>query len=175
MKRVRVAATTEAARALNPRERAFVREYVLHLNGSAAYISSGLGKPGRSGETYRSSASRLLKNPRIANAVEAEFELQAARNNITKERLTTMLLDSLERAVARRNSNAEVTIISQLGKLHGFFTEKHQHVHLRLNEMSEEDIKEFLGDNYDPTLIQKLGRVIEHEDVKMLPPKRASV
>lgn len=64
------------------KQRLFVREYVKDRNATRAYIAAGYGKNGAA-----QSASALLRNPKVKNAVdkalarlEVKLELSAERN-----------------------------------------------------------------------------------------------
>jgi phage terminase small subunit len=62
---------------LTPRERRFVEEYIVDLNGKAAAIRAGLGKSAKSATEM---ASRMRKKPHVAAAISA---LMAERNGVT--------------------------------------------------------------------------------------------
>src|ERR1700678_2548207 len=62
---------------LSLRERRFVEEFIVDLNGRAAGVRAGLGKNPKSGGEM---AARLRKKPAVAAAISA---LMAERNGVT--------------------------------------------------------------------------------------------
>lgn len=67
---------------LTPKQRAFVREYLIDLNATQAAIRAGYAESGASVE-----GSRLLANAKIASAVEAAMKMRAQRTEITADRV----------------------------------------------------------------------------------------
>lgn len=67
---------------LTPKQRAFVREYLIDLNATQAAIRAGYAESGASVE-----GSRLLANAKIASAVEAAMALRAKRTDVTADRV----------------------------------------------------------------------------------------
>ena len=67
---------------LTDKQAAFVREYLVDMNATAAYKRAGYVAKGNSAEV---SAHRLLRNPKIAAAVEAAQASLAERTEITQE------------------------------------------------------------------------------------------
>jgi phage terminase small subunit len=65
---------------LTPRQRRFVEEYVVDLNGTQAAIRAGYSRSGASVE-----GSRLLANPKIQAAVAAAQEERSKRTGITAD------------------------------------------------------------------------------------------
>lgn len=65
---------------LTPKQRAFVREYLIDLNATQAAIRAGYSESGASVE-----GCRLLANVKIAAAVDAAMKLRAERTDITAE------------------------------------------------------------------------------------------
>lgn len=71
---------------LTPKQRAFVREYLVDLNATQAAIRAGYAESGASVE-----GSRLLANAKVASAVESAMALRAVRTEITADRVLTEL------------------------------------------------------------------------------------
>lgn len=63
---------------LTPKQRAFVREYLIDLNGTQAAIRAGYSE-----KTARSVAAENLTKPNIAAAIDAAMKLRAERTDIT--------------------------------------------------------------------------------------------
>jgi phage terminase small subunit len=67
---------------LTPKQRAFVREYLIDLNATQAAIRAGYSE-----DTAYSQGQRLLKNVEIEKAVSAAMKLRAERTEITADRV----------------------------------------------------------------------------------------
>jgi phage terminase small subunit len=70
--------------ALTPKQQAFVREYLIDLNATQAYLRAGFKvKP----TSARVQSCRLLADPNIASAIEAAMGERAKRTEITQDRV----------------------------------------------------------------------------------------
>jgi phage terminase small subunit len=67
---------------LTPKQRAFVREYLIDLNATQAAIRAGYSE-----DTARAIGSENLTKPNIAAAIEAAMKLRAERTDITADRV----------------------------------------------------------------------------------------
>jgi phage terminase small subunit len=65
---------------LTPKQRAFVREYLIDLNATQAAIRAGY-----SANSAEVEGSRLLRNAKVGSAVKAAMDLRAARTEITTD------------------------------------------------------------------------------------------
>jgi len=65
-----------------PRRQRFVDEYLLHLNATKAAIAAGYSK-----KTAPSQGARLLKDAKVAAAIQAAKDARAARVDITQDRV----------------------------------------------------------------------------------------
>jgi phage terminase small subunit len=72
-----------AADALTPRQQSFVAEYLVDLNATAAYKRAGY--KAKSNAVAASSASDLLRIPKVAAAIAAAQAARAARTNVTAD------------------------------------------------------------------------------------------
>jgi phage terminase small subunit len=72
------------AKKLNRRQEEFVRQYLLDLNASAAYIRAGFNARGNSAEV---NAARLLRNAQVADAIEKAMAERSARTQISADRV----------------------------------------------------------------------------------------
>lgn len=78
-------------RSLSPRERLFVDEYLIDLNGDAAAQRAGYS-PGGSGVAARVRASQLLKRPAVRKAVDAGMAARSQRTAIDADTVLSELL-----------------------------------------------------------------------------------
>lgn len=85
---------------LTPKQQAFVQQYLLDLNGTKAAIRAGY-----SSHTAASQASDLLRNPKVAEAVQVGMDERAAKLEVTGQ----MLLEELDRA-ALKDPDATYTV-----------------------------------------------------------------
>lgn len=67
---------------LTPKQRAFVREYLIDLNATQAAIRAGYSE-----KAARSVAAENLTKPNIASAIDAAMKLRAERTDITADRV----------------------------------------------------------------------------------------
>lgn len=75
----------ELGRALRPRERQFVREYLQDLNGTAAAVRTGYSE-----KSAASQASRLLRKPQIRAYRDALLQEQFDAIGVTKHSLAAV-------------------------------------------------------------------------------------
>ncbi|WP_127079657.1 terminase small subunit [Rhodomicrobium lacus] len=71
-----------SARGLSARAAAFVREYLIDLNGTAAAVRAGYAE-----RSARSTATALLKTPAVAAAIEAAQQERARRADVSADRV----------------------------------------------------------------------------------------
>lgn len=64
---------------LTPKQRAFVEQYLIDLNATAAYKRAGFKSKGHSAEA---NAAKLLKNSRVAAAIEVAMKARSERTLI---------------------------------------------------------------------------------------------
>lgn len=76
--------------ALTPKQAAFVREYLIDLNATQAYIRAGYAARGNAAEV---SASQLLRNPKVAAEVAAAQAERAERTKVDSDWVLTRLAD----------------------------------------------------------------------------------
>lgn len=69
---------------LTPRQARFVEEYLKDLNATAAYIRAGYRARGNSAEA---NAARLIRNDKVAAAIEVAMKERSTRNNIDADRV----------------------------------------------------------------------------------------
>ena len=76
---------------LTPKQRAFVREYLLDLNATQAAIRAGYSE-----RSAHVEGVRLLKNAKVDAAVSAAMHLRAHRTEITSDRVLKELAELLQ-------------------------------------------------------------------------------
>ncbi len=83
-------------KALTPKQEAFVREYLIDLNGTQAAIRAGY-----SAKTANEQAARLLANVSVADAVQAGMDARAERTGITADYVLSGIKEVAERCMER--------------------------------------------------------------------------
>lgn len=76
------------ARKLTPKQQAFVAEYLVDLNATAAYRRAGYKARGNSAEV---NAHRLLRNTKVAEAVAGAMKDRSKRTEVTADMVVTEL------------------------------------------------------------------------------------
>lgn len=71
-------------RPLTPKQSAFVREYLVDLNATAAYKRAGYIAKGNAAEV---NATRLLRNAQVQAEIQMAMNQRAQRNDITADRV----------------------------------------------------------------------------------------
>jgi len=69
---------------LTPKQQAFVEQYLVDLNATAAYKRAGYATTGNGASVE---AYKLLRNPKVAEAIAAAQERRAIRTEITQDRV----------------------------------------------------------------------------------------
>jgi len=101
---------------LNPKRAAFVREYLIDLNASAAARRAGY-----SPRTSDRTGYDLLRNPEVAAAVQAAVEQRAQTTQVNAEMVVTGLQAIAEGGTSE---SARVRAYELLGKHIGMFTDR---------------------------------------------------
>lgn len=106
---------------LTPKQRRFVEEYLIDLNGTQAAIRAGYSQ-----KTANPQAARLLANVSIQAAIEDGFERHRDRLDVTVESISRQL--DQDRAFAYQVGHAGAAISATMGKakLFGLLTDKHE-------------------------------------------------
>jgi len=146
----------------------FVRHYVVTWNAAHAAKEAGLCSRSGQQRRYTLMGNSLLADPRIQEAIKEECQIQSARLNMTKERITDMLLDTHARAKMSGDLKTEMSAAMGLAKLHGLMIDKKEVTVAELSQMDEDQIRAFLGSDFDPRLIE--GEVVEKRDALPAPP-----
>ena len=105
--------------ALTPKRAAFVREYLIDLNASAAARRAGYSERSAGAQGHD-----LLKNPEIVAAIEKAQAERAARTGVTVE----MVVEGLHKEATTADSDtARVSAWAHLGKHLGMFADRQEH------------------------------------------------
>lgn len=134
----------------------FVKKYIMCWSPALAARESGLC----SDKTSNLIGNSLLKDPDIQAAIKQEVEIQAARLNISKGKITDMLLDTYERAKERNNFRVELDVSMSLAKLHGMLVSQQHVVISKLSNMDEDQILELLGSAYNPKMLDHVAKTL---------------
>ncbi|WP_343711896.1 terminase small subunit [Inquilinus sp.] len=86
--------------ALTPKERRFIDEYLVDLNGAQAAIRAGYSE-----RRAKQTASELLDKPEVAAAIEAAQAARSERTQVTQD----WVLDRLQEVVERSMQHEAVT------------------------------------------------------------------
>lgn len=105
-------------RGLTPRQAAFVREYLVDLNGTQAAIRAGY-----SPATANEQAARLLAHASVSEAVEAGKAERAGRVQVTADDVVRILLKEATADDGPTCKTGRVKAAELLGKHLAMFTE----------------------------------------------------
>jgi Phage terminase, small subunit len=83
---------------MTPKQEAFVREYLIDLNATAAYKRAGYQAKGNAAEVE---AHRLLRNPKVAEFIQAAMNERAKRTEITADYVLFGIKEVAERCLER--------------------------------------------------------------------------
>ena len=107
---------------LNPKQQAFVREYLIDLNASAAYRRAGY----TSGNA-NVNGPRLLANAGITAALEAAMQARADRVEVTADQVLARLWLEANRQGKGASHAARIRALELVGRNVGMkFTEVHE-------------------------------------------------
>jgi len=123
--------------ALTPKERRFIDEYLVDLNGTQAAIRAGYSK-----RRAKQTACELLDKPEVATAIAAAQAARSERTQITQDWVLDRLQEVVERSMqhepvkdSQGNPTGEYTFqhaganraLELLGKHLGMFRERVEH------------------------------------------------
>jgi phage terminase small subunit len=126
------------------RER-FIEEYLVDGNGTAAAVRAGYARAGA-----HVTASRLLRDPKVAEAVAAGHAEKRAELKIDRQSVAAAFLAAYELASAQGNPGAMVSAAREIGRLCGLYAfEPHSMSSSprdgRFGSMSDAELEALLG------------------------------
>jgi phage terminase small subunit len=110
---------------LSPKRQRFVQEYLLAPNATAAYKRAGYKVTNDA--TAQAAASRLLKNPKVAEAIRAGQEARTQRTEITADWVVKEACKIHNAAFEEGKYAAAGSMLALLAKHTGGFSERHEH------------------------------------------------
>ena len=137
--------------ALTPKQRRFCEEFIVDLNGTQAAIRAGY-----SAKTANPQAARLLAKASVAAHVAKLQAEAAARNEISVDKVISMLAASYTDAKAANQHGPAVRAAELLGKRLGMFRDR---VEVQESGLTVDQTLERLG-THDPILRERLELLI---------------
>ena len=101
----------------------FLEEYAVDGNGAAAAVRAGY-----SARSARQIANRLLTKDDIQQALKARQDEAAAKLAMTRQRMLGGLQEALATAREKRDPNAMIAALREIGKVCGFYAPETQRV-----------------------------------------------
>ncbi len=137
---------------LPPKQAKFVAEYLRDGNGTRAALAAGYGEGGA-----HVTASRLLKNAKVAAAVHtSQCELEA-KHEMSRDRVVQELLGAVEIAKAKGDAAAMIRGWTEVGKLMGYYQpDKTTQIHVNISAKRLIDQLETMS---DAELLQEVERL----------------
>lgn len=80
---------------LTPKQEMFVKEYLVDLNATQAYLRAGYSV--KSEDVAGVNANRLLGNAKIKNAIQEAMNIRAKKTEITADYVLTTIYETVER------------------------------------------------------------------------------
>jgi hypothetical protein len=111
-------------RPLTPKQQRFVKEYLVDLNGAAAYRRAGYTVS--SDTVARVEACRLLANPNVATAIQAAQRARAERTEVTQDWVIQRLREEADDHGKGSSPAARVAALKLLGQHLGMFPLRHK-------------------------------------------------
>lgn len=106
---------------LTPQQECFVHEYLIDLNASAAYSRAGYAAKGNS---IAVNASKLLRVPKVQQAVQKAMDERAQRMRIDGDQVLANIARITETAEKARDFSAALKGNELIGKHLELFTDK---------------------------------------------------
>lgn len=106
---------------MTPKQEAFVREYLIDLNASAAYKRAGYTAKGNAAETC---AARLLRDAQVAAAITEARRKLAARADFTVDEHMAKLAELRDAASKDGQFSAAAKCEMARGRVAGFYVDR---------------------------------------------------
>jgi phage terminase small subunit len=135
---------------MTPKQMRFVAEYALDGNGTAAAIRAGYAKTGA-----HVTACRLLKNPKVAEALLLSQRPIAQHLEIDRHRVLNGLLEGIDLARAQCNAMGMLAGWREIGKMLGYYAPEKKAV--VVTELTQREISRFEGMSDEELLALSAG------------------
>ena len=110
---------------LTPKQQRFVEEYLIDLNATQAYIRAGYAV--KSEDVAAATASKLLRNAKVQEAIQEAQEKLSNKAQVTVEMVVQGLLNEAKDLSEGSTQSARVSAWAHLGKHLGMFKDKVEH------------------------------------------------
>src|SRR5665213_2755978 len=129
---------------MNARHARFVQEYLVDGNGTAAAVRAGYARAGA-----HVTASRLLRNPKVAEAVAKGQQRTGERLRLDRVRVLEEIKGAIDMAREQGNAMAQISGWREIAKICGYYAPERKHVELsgaarekmtRLEAMSDDEL-----------------------------------
>jgi len=126
---------------LNEKQQAFIREYAIDKNASAAARRAGY-----SPRTAGVQGHKLLKNPKIQAAIQQHLSQQAEQAAMSAQEVLQALAREAIGEGPDTSSNARIAALKALGDYHGLWSAQKHEVKLEKHprDMTDEELLEAL-------------------------------
>ena len=136
---------------LTPRQAAFIPEFLATGNATASAIAAGFSVKGAS-----VAGTRMLRNARVQEALQAQRSADAARLCLRREDVLAGLLEAVNQARVQSNPAAMVSGLREIGKMMGFYAVETKRVDLnvgvaggaelgRMNKLSDAELGKIIA------------------------------
>jgi phage terminase small subunit len=131
-------------RGLTPKQRRFVQEYLVDLCATQAAIRAGY-----SAKTATELGYQLLQHPSVQTEIVAAQATRAERTKVDQDWVIEQLIKVYQTSMEAPSLNlgAANRALELLGKHQGMFVDRKLIGMKRIDEMTEEELVEFLGDD----------------------------
>ena len=113
---------TGKAKGLSDKQKRFVAEYLIDLNGAAAYRRAGYAP--KTDAAAEAAASRLLRNVKVAEAIKVAQAERSKRTEVTQDYVLTRLKREAEFDGEGSSHSARVSALKLLGDHLGLFKQE---------------------------------------------------
>ncbi len=107
---------------VTPKQKLFVKEYLVDLNATRAAISAGYSENGGS-----VAGARLLRNAKVKEAISKSSQKRTEKLEITADYVLKNIRDVVEKALVRGEGAIALKGLELLGKYRKLFTDKVEH------------------------------------------------
>jgi phage terminase small subunit len=109
------------------RQVGFIQEFLACGNATASAVKAGFSPKGAS-----VAGSRMLRNVRVQNAIQARQAADATRLSIQREDVLAALLEAVNQARVQANPMAMISGLREIGRMMGFYAPEGFKVDVRI-------------------------------------------